>query len=248
MRPGVRATVSDRCAATRSRCRSRPAATRRARVDARQLGQRVGAADLRDQAGRVPGRAVREPRPLHDDHVGDPELREVVGDRGADDAAADDHDPGARRRLRERFQDRRTRSLLARCSGIVMCPKDTRRPQASVADRRPEHVDERTTALAGGILLGVVAAHREADDRRRPKQRAEKHGQLREIQPAWVEIVGRGEDELVQHIDVEMHPHVADVAGDPVGHRTPHHRRPLTSDPVGVDERQPGDRDGIGCP
>ncbi len=77
------------------------------RVDARQLGQRVRPPDLGDQAGRVPGRAAGQARPLHDEHVGDAELREVVGDRGADHAAADDHDPGARRRLRDGFQDRR---------------------------------------------------------------------------------------------------------------------------------------------
>ena len=66
----------------------------RVRVGARQGRERVRAAYLRDQAGGVPCRAVRETATLKHDHVGLAFPREVVGDRGADDAAADDHDAG----------------------------------------------------------------------------------------------------------------------------------------------------------
>jgi hypothetical protein len=50
------------------------------------------------QPGRVPRRARGQPVALEEQHVGPSELTEVVGDRGADDAAADDHDAGAGRK------------------------------------------------------------------------------------------------------------------------------------------------------
>ena len=48
-----------------------------------------------DQPGGVPGRAAGELLALQQQHVGDAELGQVIGDRAADDAAADDDDVGA---------------------------------------------------------------------------------------------------------------------------------------------------------
>jgi hypothetical protein len=75
-------------------------------VEAAELGERVCAADLRDQAGGVPRGPAGQPRPLEDDDVRDPQLREVIGDRGAGDAGADHDDPGAVGWLGERLEDR----------------------------------------------------------------------------------------------------------------------------------------------
>jgi hypothetical protein len=47
---------------------------------------------LADQAGRMPGGAAGELALLEQQHVGLAHLRQVVGDRAAGDAAADDHD------------------------------------------------------------------------------------------------------------------------------------------------------------
>ncbi len=47
------------------------------------------------QPGRMPGRAGREPVPLQQDDVAFPHPGEVVRHAGSDDAAPDDHDPGA---------------------------------------------------------------------------------------------------------------------------------------------------------
>ena len=47
-----------------------------------------------DEAGRVPGRAAREARPLKEQHVAPPEPGEVVGGARADDPAADDDGRG----------------------------------------------------------------------------------------------------------------------------------------------------------
>ena len=60
-----------------------------------QLGRGLrGRAEGGHQPGRVPGRAGGQPVALEQQHVGNPEVREVVGDRGPDDAAADDDDTG----------------------------------------------------------------------------------------------------------------------------------------------------------
>ncbi|CAB4730618.1 unannotated protein [freshwater metagenome] len=52
-----------------------------------------------DQPGRVPGRAAGQASLLQDEHVAPAEPGEVVGDRGTDDTAADDHRPGPGRQL-----------------------------------------------------------------------------------------------------------------------------------------------------
>ena len=75
-------------------------------VETAELGESVRAADLRDQAGGVPRGPAGQPRPLEDEDIGDPQLREVIGDGGAGDAGADDDDPGAGRWLGERLEDR----------------------------------------------------------------------------------------------------------------------------------------------
>ncbi len=53
-----------------------------------------GGAEAGHQAGGVPGGAGGEPVALEEDDVGPARVREVVGDRAADDASADDHDAG----------------------------------------------------------------------------------------------------------------------------------------------------------
>ena len=53
---------------------------------------RVGVERM-DAAGRVPGRSGGEHRAFDQRNVGPAELRQMVEDRGADHAAADDHDP-----------------------------------------------------------------------------------------------------------------------------------------------------------
>ena len=58
----------------------------------RQLGHRMRAPDPRDEPGRVPRGARRDPRPLEEQHVGDPETGEVVRDRRSGDPATDDDD------------------------------------------------------------------------------------------------------------------------------------------------------------
>ena len=59
------------------------------------LRQRDRAAQLADEAGRVEGRARGELRALEQDDVLPAQFRQVVGERGAADAAADDHAAGA---------------------------------------------------------------------------------------------------------------------------------------------------------
>ena len=58
------------------------------------LGQRDRAAQLPDQPGRVEGRAGGELVAVDEDDVVPAQLGEVVGERGAADAAADDHAAG----------------------------------------------------------------------------------------------------------------------------------------------------------
>ena len=60
------------------------------------------------QAGRVPGGAGREPVAFEDDDIGPPQMGQVIGDRRADDASADDDDPGSRGQRRWRH----------RCDGV----------------------------------------------------------------------------------------------------------------------------------
>ena len=59
-----------------------------------QPGAVLRGAQLADQAGRVPGRAAGQLPLLEQQHVGPAQLGQVVGDAGADHAAADDDDPG----------------------------------------------------------------------------------------------------------------------------------------------------------
>jgi len=68
------------------------AAVEPGRVD-RQLDQVEGRAQLADQAGRVPGGAAGELLALQHHHLRPAELGQVIGDRAADDAAADDDHP-----------------------------------------------------------------------------------------------------------------------------------------------------------
>ena len=80
------------------------------------LRQRDRAAKLADQAGRVEGRARGQLGALEQDHVAVAELRQVVGDRGPPDAAADDHAAGRARQLSSRahaLPRARSRSLGA---------------------------------------------------------------------------------------------------------------------------------------
>ncbi len=57
------------------------------------LGRRLGRGPERHhQAGRMPGRAGREPVALQQHHVLPAHAGEVIGHRGADDAAPDHHD------------------------------------------------------------------------------------------------------------------------------------------------------------
>ncbi len=124
IRPAVRATVSE---PTRRNPVSTPVSSGSASYSGALMRdsslKRVRASDLRHEPGRVPRRAARQARPLHDQHVGDPELREVVCDRGSDHTAADDHHLGARRRLREGLQDRRVEVAV----GEVL--RDRHRPE-----------------------------------------------------------------------------------------------------------------------
>ena len=61
---------------------------------AHQPGQIALAAQLADQSGGVPGGAVGQLGLLQQQHVARAGLGQVVGDRAADRAAADDDDPG----------------------------------------------------------------------------------------------------------------------------------------------------------
>ena len=70
------------------------------------LGQRDRAAQLPDQAGRVEGRPRGELGALEQDDVVPAELGQVVRQRGAADAAADDHAAGRRRQLSPRRHPR----------------------------------------------------------------------------------------------------------------------------------------------
>ena len=57
-----------------------------------ELGHPPRRAQLPDQPGRMPGRAAGELLALEQQHVGDAEPGQMIGDRAADDAAADDDD------------------------------------------------------------------------------------------------------------------------------------------------------------
>ena len=70
-------------------------------------------AKLADEPGRVPGRATGDVAPLQQEHVAPAQLREVVGDAAAGDAAANHHDPRVRRE-RARHRAIRLRPLVAR--------------------------------------------------------------------------------------------------------------------------------------
>ena len=65
---------------------------------ARELCLRVRAAGARHEPGGVPAGAARDPAALEDDGVGPAQPGEVIGDGGADDAAADDDRPRSRGR------------------------------------------------------------------------------------------------------------------------------------------------------
>ena len=54
------------------------------------LGERARAAQLADEAGRMPGGARGQPLALEEHHIAPAELGQVIGDRAADDAPADD--------------------------------------------------------------------------------------------------------------------------------------------------------------
>ena len=61
-----------------------------------EFGQVARGAELTDEAGGMPGGAGGELLALQQDHIGDALLGQVIGNRAADNAAADDHDIGAR--------------------------------------------------------------------------------------------------------------------------------------------------------
>ena len=58
----------------------------------REFGEVARGAQLPDQSGSVPGGAAGELLALEQDDVGDADLRQVIGDRAAGDAAPDDDD------------------------------------------------------------------------------------------------------------------------------------------------------------
>ena len=62
-----------------------------------ELGHVDRRPQLPDQAGSVPGRAAGELLAFEQDRVAPADLAKVIGDRGADNAAADDDDTGAGR-------------------------------------------------------------------------------------------------------------------------------------------------------
>ena len=62
----------------------------------RELGEIGGGAQLSDQPGRVPGGAAGEALALDQHDVALAQQRQMIGDRGADDAAAHDDDFGLR--------------------------------------------------------------------------------------------------------------------------------------------------------
>ena len=66
---------------------------------AEELGDVGAGAQLTDEAGGVPGRAACQLPALEKEHVAEPHLAEMIGDRAADDAAADDDDLRGRRQL-----------------------------------------------------------------------------------------------------------------------------------------------------
>ena len=69
------------------------------RVADREGRERLRPADLRDEPGRVPRGAVGQAPALEQDDVAFAGRREVIGDRGTDDPAAHDDDPGVAREL-----------------------------------------------------------------------------------------------------------------------------------------------------
>ena len=62
-----------------------------------KLREIAGGAQLADKSGGMPGGARGQLLALEEHHVGDAELGEMIGERGADDAAANDHDVGSGR-------------------------------------------------------------------------------------------------------------------------------------------------------
>ena len=107
-----------------------PAALERAvELDAvhHHLRQRNAAAQLPDEAGGVEGRAAGQLVAVEQDDVALPERRQVVGDRGAADATADDHDPRLLRKLaRPRHPDPprlKFAAAGARATIQLTCPK-----------------------------------------------------------------------------------------------------------------------------
>ena len=70
---------------------------------AHQARQVAAAAQLTDETGGMPCRAVSQLQTLEQDDVALPALDEVIGDAAADDAAADDDDPAPRGHWHEKF-------------------------------------------------------------------------------------------------------------------------------------------------
>ncbi len=76
-------------------------------------------AKLADQARGVPGRAAGQLALLEQHDVAAAELGQVIGDRRAGDAAADDHDPRLRRNTRGHRRSPVPGAIEARRSGVV---------------------------------------------------------------------------------------------------------------------------------
>ncbi len=79
----------------------------------RQFGHVGGCAQLRNQARRVPGGAGCQLFAFQQNHVGPAEFRQVIRDRAADNAAADNDHTGFGRKIRHRksLNDLKTRAV-----------------------------------------------------------------------------------------------------------------------------------------
>src|SRR6185295_5616164 len=91
-------------------------------------------AHLPDQAGRVPGGSATEAPLLEQHHIAPAELRQVVGDAHADDAAADDDDLGmGRRRIHILSATTPAATVAAPAMRRAMCPSFSSQAPISAA-------------------------------------------------------------------------------------------------------------------
>jgi hypothetical protein len=121
--------------------------------------QRDAPAQLADEPGGVEGRAARQLVAVEQDDVALAQLREVVGDRGAADAAADDHDARAvgqltRSRHRRYSSSRGSERLVAAARSA---PRRSREVEVELGDRA---LDDAPGGLAGVGHERISAAPR----------------------------------------------------------------------------------------